>query len=101
MGHAENWATAQINFEAGKIYFLNQDIRMGVWMARTGYSPLTAADALREINEIDYRVYDTAHPGEDMSQKDFQDVKEDIEKEVKEDPGRHKDVLDYRGYNKL
>jgi hypothetical protein len=34
MGHAENWATARINFEAGKIYFLNQDIRMGVWTER-------------------------------------------------------------------
>lgn len=100
MGHAENWATAGINFEAGKMYVLNQDIRMGVWMARTGFSPLTWNDAMKEINEsgMEYRVYDIKNPGEDMSDKDFNDARDDFEKEVKE--GEHKDIVDYKGYGK-
>jgi len=101
MGHAENWATARINFEASRVYFLNQDIRMGVWMARTGFSPMSAEEGLKQINESgsDYRVYDNNNPGEDMSDKDFNEVKDDFEKEVKQ--GEHKDILDYHGDSTL
>ena len=101
MGHAENWSTAKINFEAGKIYFLNQDIRMGVWMARTGFTALAANEAAQQLNEsgIEYRVYDTKNPGEDMSDKDFTDAKADYDKEVKE--GEHKDIENYKGSTKM
>lgn len=34
-----------------------------------------------------------------MSAKDFQEAKDDFEKEVKE--GEHKDIVDYQGYSKL
>jgi len=97
MGHAENWSTAKINFEAGRIYFLNQDIRMGVWMARTGFTPLSANDAAQQLNEsgMEYRVYNTKHPGEDMSDKDFTEARDDYDKEVRE--GEHKDFVDYKG----
>jgi hypothetical protein len=101
MGHAENWATARINFEPGKIYFLNQDIRMGVWMARTGFTPLTADEAAKQLNEegMEYRVYDTKNPGEDMSDKDFNEAKSDFEDEVKK--GEQKDIVNYKGYGKM
>ena len=101
MGHAENWSTARFNFEAGRTYFLNQDIRMGVWMARTGFTPLTANDAASQINEsgMDYRVYNIKTPGEDMSDKDFNEVKADFDKEVAQ--GEHKDIVEYKGYSKL
>lgn len=101
MGHAENWSTAKINFEKGRVYFLNQDIRIGVWMARTGFTPLTADDAAQQLNEsgMEYRVYDTKNPGEDMSDKDFKEASDDYDKEVKE--GEHKDIVNYKGYSKL
>lgn len=103
MSHAENWATARIKFEAGKIYFLDQGIYMGVWMARTGFSPMTAKEGLKQINEsgCTYRVLNTRDPGEDMSKKDFNEAKAEFEKEVHNDPGRHKNTLEYRGYSKL
>ncbi len=103
MGKAENIAVARINFEAGRVYFLNQGVFMGVFKARTGFSPLTAQDGLQQTNEegCDYRIYDTAHPGEDMDKKDYEEAKADFEKEVKEDPARHKDTLSYKGYSKL
>jgi hypothetical protein len=101
MGHAENWATARLNFEAGKIYFLNQDIRMGVWMARTGFTPLIANEAASQLNEdgMEYRVYDTNNPGEDMSDKDFNEAKDDFEDEAIK--GEHKDIVNYKGYGKM
>jgi len=101
MGHAENWSAAKVNFEAGKIYFLNQDIRMGVWMARTGFTPLSANDAAQQLNEggMEYRVYDSKNPGEDMPDKDFSDAKADYDKEVKE--GEHKDIESYKGSSNM
>jgi hypothetical protein len=103
MAHAENIAAAKIQFEAGRIYFLDQGIYPGVWKARTGLSAMTAEEALKQINEngCDYRVYNTQKPGEDLDPKDYQETKADFEKEVKEDPARHKDTLEYKGYSKL
>jgi hypothetical protein len=103
MAHAENIAVARLNFEAGRMYFFDQGIYPGFWKARTGLTPLAAKDALVQINEsgCDYRIYDTKNPGEDLSAKDYQEAKDDFEKEVKEDPARHKDTLEYRGVSRL
>lgn len=103
MAKAENVAAARINFEAGRIYFLDQGIYMGIWTARTGLSVMTAAEALKQINEegCDYRVYNLQNPGEDLDPEDYQETRDDFEKEVKEDPTRHKDTLEYKGYSKL
>ena len=103
MANAENWAAARIKFEANRVYFLHQLVTMGVWKARTGFSVLSVQDAMQQINEsgCDYRVYDRKNPAEDMSSKEFEEIKADFEKEVKEDPGRHKDTLEYRGFNKI
>jgi hypothetical protein len=72
-------------------------------MARTGFSVMSAEEALKQIAEssTDYYVYNSQKPGEDMSADDFKGVKEDFEKEVKEDPGRHKDTLEYKGVSKI
>ncbi len=101
MAHAENWAAARINFAAGRVYFLNQMITIGVWAPRTGFSPMSVKDGLEQSNEsgCDYLVYNK--PGENMSAEDYKGVKDDFEKEVKEDPGRHKDTLEYKGFSKL
>jgi hypothetical protein len=103
MAHAENIAAAKIQFEADRIYFLDQGIYPGVWKARTGLSAMTAEEALKQISEngCDYRVYNTHKPGEDLDPKDYQETKADFEKEVKLDPARHKDTLEYKGYSKL
>ena len=103
MAHAENMATARITFDAERIYFLQQSIYPGFWKARTGFSVLTYEEAIKEINDgsSEFRVYDSGHPAEDLSEKDFQEAKEDFEREAKEDPERHKDTLEYKGYNKM
>jgi hypothetical protein len=103
MARAENVAAARINFEAGRIYFLDQSIYPGFWMARTGFSPMTAEEGKKQISEsgCDYRVYDTNNPGPDMEAKDYNETKADFEKEVKEDPKRHKNILEYKGFSKI
>jgi hypothetical protein len=103
MAHAQNWVVARMNFEAGKVYILNQWVIYGFPRARTGFSAMTAEDSMKHISErgSDYFMYNKSTPGEDMSARDFEELKNNFEKEVKEEPDRHKDTLEYRGYNKL
>jgi hypothetical protein len=62
---------------------------------------LTADEAAKQLNEegMEYRVYDTKNPGEDMSDKDFNEAKSDFEDEVKK--GEQKDIVNYKGYGKM
>jgi hypothetical protein len=103
MGHAENNSSAKIHFKAGRFYFLNQYLTPGFMTMRTGFAPMTAEEALKDINDegCDYRVYNAQEPGEDMDPDDYQETKADFEKEAKDDPDRHKDMLEYKGYSKL
>jgi hypothetical protein len=98
ISHADNTDTARMNFEAGKIYILQQGIYPG-WNVTTRYSPMTVEEFQREVKEADFRVYDAANPGKDMSPKDLKEAKDDFEKEVKE--GSHKETLQYRGVSRL
>jgi len=99
MGKAENISTARMNFEAGKIYFLNQYITPGFWKARTGFAPMAYDDGLKEFNQegCDYREYDSAHPGPDLEKSDYEEAKNDFEREVREKPDEHRDLTEYKG----
>lgn len=105
MAVSENTAVARLNFEAGKTYILQQMILPSLnpfkGIPRTGFTTMTAADFQKESKDADFLIYDTKHPGEDMQDKDFQEAKQDFENEVKEDPNRHKDTLQYHGISKL
>jgi hypothetical protein len=82
ISHADNTDTARVKFEHGKIY-----------------SPMTTEDFVQQVKEATYVVYDRQHPGDDMSDKDFKEAREDFEKEVKN--GEHKDTLQIKGYARL
>ncbi len=94
---ADNKDTVRINFEPGRIYFLQQGIYPG-WNANTRFSPMTPEEAKREIQEDVYYVYDSGKPGKDMSEKDHKKEVAAFEKENKEDPERYRDILNYKGY---
>lgn len=98
ISHADNTDTARLNFEAGKIYLLQQGIYPG-WNIVTRYSPITVDEFAKEVQEATYVVYDTQHPGDNMSDKDVKEAKDDFEKEVKD--GEHKDILGIKGFTKL
>jgi len=105
MAQSQNTAVARLNFESGKVYILQQllfpSLNPFQNIPRTGFSTMTSEDFLKEIKGADFLMYDAAHPGGDMSQKDFQEARDDFEKELKEDPGRHKDTLHYKGLTRL
>lgn len=105
MGKSQNTAVARLNLEAGKIYILQQMLFPSLNpfqnIPRTGFTPMTAADFSKERKDAEFLVYDTANPGDGMSQKDFKEARDDFEQEAKNDPGRHKDTLHYTGVTKL
>jgi hypothetical protein len=70
IAQADNKDTARINFEWGRIYFLQQGIHLG-WHSTTRYSPMTLGNAKQEIEEAVSYVYDSGKPGKDISDKDY------------------------------
>lgn len=96
-----NKDTVRMNFEAGRIYFLRQGVVPGVFRSFTQYSPMTLQDALHEAQVIDYVVYDTQHPGNDLSREDYEKEKKDYQEETKKDPTHRRDVAQYKGFNRV
>jgi hypothetical protein len=98
IGAAENNSCARLNFEAGKIYYLLQAIYPGIMFARTGFIAQKPEEADKDIAECKYLIIDPAKKAEDMKKADYDKTAADFDREAKEDPGRHKDVLEYKGY---
>jgi hypothetical protein len=93
---AENLEPVKINFEPGRVYYLLQIPRIGVWSARTSVMVLTPEDLQSTMDdECKPLTYETNHPGDDLSDDDYRKAVNDYEREVKE--GRHKDYEGYRG----
>lgn len=94
----ENEAVAQLNFEAGKQYFLRQGVTMGVWRARTsGYSPMTAEEAKKAVGKCTYLQLDTSKTFPAMKQDLYQKAIEEYHAGVKNNPENYKDMLEYKG----
>jgi hypothetical protein len=98
-----NMDKVRINFDAGRVYFINQLLYYAYPKARIGFNPMTVEEAMKAVNdsECGYRVYDVKKPGWDMSEEYFEKTKAEYEKDVKEFPSHYEDILKYRGYGKL
>jgi hypothetical protein len=93
---AENLEPVKINFEPGRVYYLQQIPRMGVWRARISVAVMTPEDLMNMMkDECKLLTYDPKDPGEDLSDEDYKKAVTDYEREVKE--GLHKDYEGYRG----
>lgn len=103
LGQGENLAVARIDFQPGRLYALAQGVFPGVFKAHTGFWPMTAGDARREMadDSCDFRVYDVKHPGADMPAADYRAAVADYEIEVVQDPSRHADTAGYKGFERL
>ena len=94
----ENTGIAHLNFEAGKSYFLQQGIAMGMWRARTsGFYPMTAAEAQKSIQNCTYLQLDAGKPFPDMEPDAYKKAIEEYEADVKTHPEGYKELLGYRG----
>jgi hypothetical protein len=98
VGATENEAVAQLDFEAGKQYFLRQGVTMGVWRARTsGFSPMTAQDAKEAISNCTYLQLDTSKTFPDMEPALYKKAIDEYHADVKENSDGYKEMLEYKG----
>lgn len=84
---AENFDTVLLNFEPDKTYYLQNEIRMGVFIARTKYD---VVDAQHLYNDMDGKCHfyeaDQSSPGDDLSDEEFKEIVEDYKKEHGDTP---------------
>ena len=93
---AESMEPAKINFEAGRVYYIHQVPRMGVWRARVSIALETPDQMMKEFDS-DCRLVmpDPKDAGDDLSDEDYKQAIVDYEREIKE--GLHKEHEGYRG----
>jgi hypothetical protein len=101
IGESENNACAKITLEAGKIYYVMQGIYPGVMFARTGFSASNPEDFTKDQKEgMDFLVYTPLPSADDIPsiEEEYKETIEDFEKELVEDPAKHKDMVELKGY---
>lgn len=93
---SESMEPVKINFEAQRIYYIMEFPRPGMWRARIAIALVTPEELGTSFDDsVRLMVYDANAPGDDMSDKDYQEAVNDYERELKE--GHHKDHIGYKG----
>jgi hypothetical protein len=92
-------AVASINFQPGKIYYLQEGVIFGLLRFRTsGFWPMKQNDAIEAMKNCTYWEYDPKKGGEDMDAKVYQQTIADYHAEVKRNPEGFKAMLEYKGH---
>jgi len=87
----------KVLFEQDRTYYLLQVPRMGVWRARVSVDPVTPETLLSTWDDgVRQLLYNPKDPGDDLSDKDYNEAVMDYERELKE--GLHKDHQEYKGF---
>lgn len=98
VGSGENNACAKINFEAGKVYYLLQAIFPGVMKARTGFIGSDPEKFEKDRPDLAYFVMGEGEEFPEIEQDEYDETIKDHERELKEDPDRHKDTAELKGF---
>ena len=93
---AESMEPVKINFETGRVYYIHQSPRMGVWRARISIALETPEQVMKEFDDgCRLVLFDPKDAGDELSDKDYKQAISDYEREIKE--GLHKEFEGYRG----
>ena len=91
---AEGRDVIKLNFEPGRVYYIQQIPAPGAFRAHVNLAPVTPQELSTSFDSgVKLVVYDNS--GNDLSDSDFQKYAAEYEKEVRE--GRHKEAASYRG----
>jgi hypothetical protein len=101
-GHKGKWVrTEKLPFEAGRIYFLKQIICKGPpFTVCIAIDTMGVGEAREQLPECHYYVQGKKR-GKDLKEDVYKDALEEFAEESKEDPDRHRNVTEYRGYTSL
>lgn len=96
ISRAERMEPVKIDFEPGRVYYVHQSPRMGVWRARVSIALETPEQVLATFDGgCRYIVCDPQQAGPDLSDEDFNQSVADYARLMQE--GRHKNYEGYRG----
>ena len=99
IAESENITVVQMNFEAGKVYYIHQDIWPGGWRANTGLSVLSQTEAVKAMKDCEYWEYNPKNPGKDIDPDKYSQGVKDYNIDVQKNPVAYKPFLQYPGYN--
>ena len=85
--------TVGLNFEPGRVYFLELHMYPGGFVSLT---PMDTEKALNAVSKVTYRTYKGG--GADMSAEDFRDTVGKFERKVHARPDKYGDITDYSGW---
>lgn len=88
--------TGKINFESGKVYYILRKAVPGGSIMFT-QTPDEFKQYLGETETV-YCEVKPAGSLPELDEDEISEAKEEFEEEVKEDPGKHQDVLEYKGF---
>jgi len=93
------YSISKLNFEAGKTYYLNLQVRQPPFTPMPIVGTFAVPPEEAEVADKTYMVRNPAVAAPaDMSAEDKSGAIADYEKELKEDPDKHKDAVNYKGY---
>ncbi|MFH0977451.1 MAG: hypothetical protein V1874_16855 [Spirochaetota bacterium] len=95
---AENLTVIRMNFRAGRIYYLYQDISSGAWDKNSALSVLTRTEALKQMNGCEYIQYDNKKPGANLDAARYAQSVKEYHVKAKKNPDDYKPYLNYAGY---
>ncbi len=99
IARTESLETGKLQFEADKVYYIQESPRLGIWVARVTLSPVTPEHLLSEIGDGGCNFYeiDKNDPAEDLTDHEYQEAVTDYEREIIED--YHKEFTVYQGFD--
>ncbi|NLD91259.1 MAG: DUF2846 domain-containing protein [Fibrobacter sp.] len=107
IGASENNACAKITVDAGKVYYIQQEIYQGVLqglfiganIARTAFTGKTPDDFANEQKKLTYlSIVTNATVFPTMKEEEYTETCEDFDREAVEDPEKHKDMVNLQGF---
>lgn len=98
IGASENNSCAKLNLEAGKVYYLLQAIYPGFMFARTGFVGSNPDDFQKDKPDLTFFECCTGDDLPTIDKDTYEVTIADHEEEMKNDPERHEDTSNLKGY---
>lgn len=95
---AEDITVVRMNFKAGRIYYLSQDISSGAWDKNSALSVLSRTEAQKSISECEYIQYNRKNPGANLDSSAYRQSIKDYSIKAKKNPEKYRPFLNYQGY---
>lgn len=99
ISECENITAIRMNFKPGKVYYLHQDMWMGMWKPRSGYTALNPKEAKEAIAKCEFWELDKTKPAKDLDPVKYEQGLKDYQTGLKNDPKGYTQFIEYPGYN--